>query len=75
MNHNALRDDETYYAPNFFGSSNTLEQAYDSMLFLCKLCAENLDAEKSISTSATRPKIWDCIFMCWSIWSNARSFE
>ena len=47
MNHNALRDDETYYAPNFFGSSNTLEQAYDSMLFLCKLCAENLDAEKS----------------------------
>ena len=46
MKQTALRD-ETDYTSSFFGSNFTLEQAYDLMRFLCKLCVEKFDAEKS----------------------------
>ena len=48
MNHNALSELETHYtASPLEAAGNTLEQGYNAMLFLCKLCAENLDPEKS----------------------------
>ena len=42
MNHNALRDDETYYSPSFFGPGKAIERNYDLMRNMLKGCADHL---------------------------------
>jgi hypothetical protein len=42
MNHNALRDDETYYSPSFFGPGKAIERNYDLMRNMLKDCADHL---------------------------------
>ena len=46
MNHYALSDDEMRCISGLLGAGNSPDTGYDFMLYLCKLCAENLDVEK-----------------------------
>jgi len=47
MNHNAFSDNEMRCISGLLGAGNSPDKGYDWMLYLCKLCAETLDVEKS----------------------------